>query len=170
MKAPTTPSRMVRTVREGSLSNRRNGRTRRAVPTTALAFASTFLATSAVASAPTTAAPRYSDFQPAYQNLGTWLPLDMSGNAQGNTPAVFETSGDNAYDLWLDKSHGLYTYEVAELGPDGGVLAPAQSIFGPTTGAAFPVRPPSSPTGPTLLWYSTGLAAPVAIAPTTAAV
>ena len=55
----------------------------------------------------------------------------MSGNAQGNTPAVFETSGDNAYDLWLDKSHGLYTYEVAELGPDGGVLAPAQSIFGP---------------------------------------
>ncbi len=134
MKAPTTSSRIVRPVRalrEGSLSNRRNGRTRRAAPATALAFACTFLATSAVASAPATAAPRYSDFQPAYQNLGTWLPLEVSGNAQGNTPAVFETSGGNAYDLWLDKRHGLYTYEVAELGPDGGVLAPAQSIFGP---------------------------------------
>ena len=69
MKAPTTPSRMVRTVREGSLSNRRNGRTRQAVPTTALAFASTFLATSAVASAPTTAAPRLLRFSTRLSKL-----------------------------------------------------------------------------------------------------
>ena len=173
MKAPTTPSRIVRpvrAVREGSLSNRRNGRTRPAVSATALAFACTFLATSAVASAPATAGPALLRSSTGLSKPGTWLPLDMSGNVQGNTPAVFETSGDNAYDLWLDKRHGLYTYEVAELVPDGGVLAPAQSIFGPDYWGGLSSQTTVLASGPYPLIVFDGLAAPAATAPTTAAV
>jgi hypothetical protein len=82
----------------------------------------------------TTPAASASSLRPAgavYQNLGTWVPLDTTGDAQGNTPAVLETSSADAYDLWLDKIHGSYTYDVAEIGPDGGILSPATSIFGP---------------------------------------
>jgi hypothetical protein len=68
---------------------------------------------------------------PAYENLGTWARLDTTSGPQGNTPSVFETPSDDAYDVWLDELQGKYTYEVAELGPDGGVLAPKASLFGP---------------------------------------
>jgi len=129
MNARTTPSRPGRSPRAIRREPAGRRQPRRAIPATALALACTALVTGGT-TAPAAAAESYSDLQPAYQNLGTWVPLDMSGNAQGNTPAVFETSGADAYDLWLDKIHGLYTYEVAELGPDGGVLAPAASIFG----------------------------------------
>ena len=117
---------------KGPIPGRRSGRSRRAARVTALTVVCTALVAIGASSPVAGAAglQRHSDLQPAYQNLGTWVPLDMSGNAQGNTPAVFETSGADAYDLWLDKIHGAYTYEVAELGPDGGVLAPAASIFG----------------------------------------